>query len=87
MSSTGLPICARTVARLTEVVVLPSRANVEVMTMTFGELAEASSSDVRKARYASEIGERESLCGSRSMPACGFARVRHGGRRRGVPRP
>jgi hypothetical protein len=35
---------------LTEVVVFPSRANDEVMTMTFGDVAEASSSDVRKAR-------------------------------------
>src|SRR5258707_2055479 len=68
MRRTGFPICASTVARLTEVVVFPSRANDEVMTMTFGDDADASSSDVRNPRYDSEIGERGSRCGSRSMP-------------------
>ena len=38
------------------------------MTMTFGELAEASSSDVRNARYASDDRRAASVCGISSMP-------------------
>src|SRR3954469_11242222 len=56
ISRTRVPFCARTVAVLTLVVVLPSCGRALVIRIIFGGApTEVSRSDVRSARYASDI--------------------------------
>src|SRR5437762_6837216 len=56
ISSTRVPFCARTVAVFMRVVVFPSWGRALVMRIVFGGApSDGSNSDVRKARYDSDI--------------------------------